>query len=339
MYEQWHPLGPVGVISAFNFPTAVWAWNAMIAMICGNTVVWKPSSKAAVTALATMKLVWPVLKSNNLPEGILNLVIGDRKCIGETLIHDKRVPLISVTGSVRMGRHVSGAVASRLGKIILELGGNNAIIVAPSADLGLAVRGTVFGSVGTAGQRCTSTRRVMVHESIYKAFCQSLIQVYQQIRIGNPFEDGIHMGPLIDSRAVNSRKYFSATRAATAASPMSISALPERRSEVPSAARRIRGADAKPGPTRGRPICGDRPVSSTGQKNCRWPRELNSAWRKDRMSNSDQYASWQIPDNIFNYVELVSQSDGIGKISGAKLGSEIAIIGAGCAGLCAPMNY
>jgi aldehyde dehydrogenase (NAD+) len=204
MYEQWHPLGPVGVITAFNFPTAVWSWNAMIALICGNTVIWKPSSKAACTAMATMKLIWPVLEKNSLPEGILNLVIGDRKSVGEALIHDKRVPLISVTGSVRMGMHVSRAVASRLGKIILELGGNNAIIVAPSADLDLAVRATLFGAVGTAGQRCTTTRRVIVHEDSYETFCTLLIGAYRQVHIGNPFEEGIHMGPLIDLQAVKS---------------------------------------------------------------------------------------------------------------------------------------
>ncbi len=202
MYEQWHPLGPVGVMTAFNFPVAVWSWNALIALICGDTVIWKPSSKAALTAIAVMKLIWPVLKKNDLPDGILNLVIGDRKSIGEALIHDKRIPLISVTGSVRMGRYVSRAVASRLGKIILELGGNNAIIVAPSADLDLAVRGIVFGAVGTAGQRCTTTRRVIVHEDIYRTFCDSLIRAYQQVHIGNPFEEGVHMGPLIDPKAV-----------------------------------------------------------------------------------------------------------------------------------------
>ena len=204
MYEQWHPLGPVGVITAFNFPVAVWAWNAMIALVCGDTVIWKPSSKASLTAIAVMKLIWPVLKKNDLPKGILNLVIGDRKSIGEALIHDKRVPLISVTGSVQMGRHVSRAVASRLGKVILELGGNNAIIVASSADIDLAVRGTVFGAVGTAGQRCTTTRRVMVHEDIYEIFRESLIKAYRQVNIGNPFEEGIHMGPLIDLQAVKS---------------------------------------------------------------------------------------------------------------------------------------
>ena len=201
MYEQWHPLGPIGVITAFNFPVAVWSWNALIALVCGNTVIWKPSSKAALTAIATMKIIWPVLKKNGLPDGILNLVIGDRKTIGEKLIHDTRIPLVSATGSVAMGRHVSKAIASRLGKTILELGGNNAAIVASSTDLGLATRAIVFGAVGTAGQRCTSIRRAIVHEDIYENFCRSLIRSYQQIHIGHPLDENVHMGPLIDSRA------------------------------------------------------------------------------------------------------------------------------------------
>jgi aldehyde dehydrogenase (NAD+) len=202
MYEQWHPLGPVGVITAFNFPVAVWSWNAFIALVCGDTVIWKPSSKAALAAVATMKIIWPVLKDNGLPDGILNLVIGERKKVGEKLIHDSRIPLISATGSVAMGRHVSKAVASRLGKTILELGGNNAVIVAPSADMDLAVRGIVFGAVGTAGQRCTTIRRVIVHRNIYDDFCRSLISAYQQIHVGHPLDEGVHMGPLIDSQAV-----------------------------------------------------------------------------------------------------------------------------------------
>jgi aldehyde dehydrogenase (NAD+) len=204
LYEQWHPLGPIGVITAFNFPVAVWSWNAFVAMVCGDTVIWKPSSKAALTALATMKIIWPVLKENDLPDGILNLVIGDRGSAGEALIHDNRVPLISATGSVAMGRHVSRTVASRLGKTILELGGNNAIIVTASADLELAVRAVVFSAVGTAGQRCTTTRRVIVQSCIYEIFRDSLIKAYQQVRIGNPLEDGVHMGPLVDRRAVDS---------------------------------------------------------------------------------------------------------------------------------------
>ena len=202
MYEQWHPLGPVGVITAFNFPVAVWSWNALIALVCGDTVIWKPSSKAALTAIATMKIIWSVLKHNGLPDGVLNLVIGGRKTVGEKLIHDTRIPLISATGSVGMGRYVSRAVASRLGKTILELGGNNAVIVAPSADLDLAIRGIVFGAVGTAGQRCTTIRRVIVHEEIYDNFCRSLIRAYQQIHIGQPLDEVVHMGPMIDPQAV-----------------------------------------------------------------------------------------------------------------------------------------
>jgi len=202
MYEQWHPLGPVGVITAFNFPVAVWSWNALTALVCGDTVVWKPSSKAALSAIATMKIIWPVLKDNGLPDGVLNLVIGDRRSIGEKLIHDTRIPLISATGSVGMGRHVARAVASRLGKSILELGGNNAVIVAPSADLDLAIAGIVFGAVGTAGQRCTTIRRAIVHEDIYERFCSSLIRAYRQIRIGDPLDEAVHMGPLIDPAAV-----------------------------------------------------------------------------------------------------------------------------------------
>jgi aldehyde dehydrogenase (NAD+) len=202
MYEQWHPLGPVGVITTFNFPVAVWSWNALIALVCGDTVIWKPSSKAAFTAIATMKIIWPVLRNNDLPDGVLNLVIGDRKTVGEALIRDTRIPLISATGSVSMGRHVSRAVASRLGKTILELGGNNAVIVAPSADLDMAIRGIVFSAVGTTGQRCTTTRRLIVHKDIYASFCQALIRTYQQIHIGDPLDEGVHIGPLIDPQAM-----------------------------------------------------------------------------------------------------------------------------------------
>ena len=201
MYEQWHPLGPIGVITSFNFPVAVWSWNAMIALIAGDTVIWKPSSKVPLCAIATMNLVWQVLRENGLPEGICNLVIGNRQPIGEALVRDKRIALISATGSVPMGRHVGQAAATRFAKTILELGGNNAVIVAPSADLELALKAVVFGAVGTAGQRCTSTRRVIVHEDIFKEFSDALITTYQQITIGNPLEDGILMGPLIDRRA------------------------------------------------------------------------------------------------------------------------------------------
>jgi aldehyde dehydrogenase (NAD+) len=202
MYEQWHPLGPIGVITAFNFPVAVWAWNAMIALIAGDTVIWKPSSKASLTAIAAMKIAWRVLKENGLPEGILSVVIGRREDVGEALIKDARVSLISATGSVGMGRHVGQVVAARLGKTILELGGNNSVIVTPSADLELSVRAIVFGAVGTAGQRCTTTRRVIAHKKIYKALVQTLIKAYRQVRIGNPLEEATLMGPLIDRTAL-----------------------------------------------------------------------------------------------------------------------------------------
>jgi aldehyde dehydrogenase (NAD+) len=203
IYEQWHPLGPVGVITAFNFPLAVWSWNAFIAMVCGDTVIWKPSSKAALSAAAAMQLIWPVLKSHDLPDGILNLVVGPGPSIGEAMIHDRRIPLVSATGSVRMGREVAAAVGLRLGRTILELGGNNAVIVTPSADLELAVRAVVFGAIGTSGQRCTTIRRVLVHADMFDGFSAALVRSYQQLRIGNPLEDGVHMGPLVDAEAVN----------------------------------------------------------------------------------------------------------------------------------------
>lgn len=203
MYEQWHPLGPVGVVTAFNFPVAVWAWNAMIAMIAGDTVIWKPSSKAPLTAIATMKIAWDVLKKNSLPEGILNIVIGNRDEVGERLISDQRIPLVSATGSVRMGRHIGQAVARRMGKTILELGGNNAIIVTPNADMEMAVRAIVFGAVGTAGQRCTTTRRIIVHKDMHKPLSESLIKAYKQVKIGNPLEHDTLMGPLIDREAAD----------------------------------------------------------------------------------------------------------------------------------------
>lgn len=202
MYEQWHPLGPVGVITAFNFPVAVWAWNTMIAMIAGNSVIWKPSSKVPLCAVATMRIIWRVLEDNALPDGLLSLVIGNRQKIGEALISDRRVPLISATGSVRMGRHVNQVVASRLGKTILELGGNNAIIVTPNADLDLAVRAILFGAVGTAGQRCTTTRRIIVHQDVCDTLTDRLIKAYRQVSIGDPLKDGVLMGPLVDREAV-----------------------------------------------------------------------------------------------------------------------------------------
>jgi aldehyde dehydrogenase (NAD+) len=202
MYEQWHPLGPVGVITAFNFPVAVWSWNAFIALVCGDTVIWKPSSKAALTAVATMKIIWPLLKRNGLPDGILNLVIGERNSVGEALIQDRRIPLISATGSVAIGRHVAITVAQRLGKTILELGGNNGIIVTPEADMDLTVKAIVFGAIGTAGQRCTTTRRVIVHEHIFEKLSKALCKTYQQVRIGSPLDDEMHIGPLIGKAAV-----------------------------------------------------------------------------------------------------------------------------------------
>jgi aldehyde dehydrogenase (NAD+) len=202
MYEQWMPLGPVGVITAFNFPVAVWAWNTMLALIAGDTVIWKPSSKAPLTAIAIMKILWRVLKENNFPDGILNLVVGNRDDVGEALIKDVRVPLISATGSVAMGKHVSRVVASRLGRTILELGGNNGIIITANADMNLAVRAIVFGAVGTAGQRCTTTRRIIVHEQVFDDLSKALIKAYQQVKIGDPLMNDTLMGPLIDRNAV-----------------------------------------------------------------------------------------------------------------------------------------
>ncbi|MEE9437055.1 MAG: aldehyde dehydrogenase family protein, partial [Candidatus Adiutricales bacterium] len=202
LYEQWHPLGPVGVITSFNFPLAVWSWNAMLALIAGDSVIWKPSSKTPLTAIAVMKIIWRVLEANNLPEGILNLIIGGREEVGEAMINDSRMALVSATGSIAMGRHVAASAASRLGRTILELSGNNTVIVAPSADLDLTVRAIVFGSVGTAGQRCTTTRRVIAHQSIYTELSRALIKAYRQIRIGNPREEGVLMGPLVSLGAV-----------------------------------------------------------------------------------------------------------------------------------------
>ncbi len=202
MYEQWHPLGSIGVITAFNFPVAVWSWNAMIGLVAGDTVIWKPSSKATLTAIAVMKIVSQVLHENDLPEGILNLVIGSRDEVGEPLISDARLPLISATGSVAMGRHLGQVVASRLGKSILELGGNNAVIVTAKADLDLAIRAILFGAVGTAGQRCTTIRRVIVQKEVFNPLTDALIKAYGQVAIGNPLDEGVLMGPLVDRKAV-----------------------------------------------------------------------------------------------------------------------------------------
>ncbi len=203
MYEQWHPLGPIGVITAFNFPIAVWAWNAMIALIAGDTVIWKPSSKTFLIAIAVMKIIEKVLKDNGLPEGILSIVIGDRKEVGEPLINDNRLPLISATGSVAMGRHVGKTVAARMGNTLLELGGNNAVIVTKNADLDLAVRAILFGAVGTAGQRCTTIRRIIAHKKIFNTLKKSLIKAYHQVVIGDPLKKDVLMGPLVDKDAVS----------------------------------------------------------------------------------------------------------------------------------------
>lgn len=201
MYEQWHPLGIVGIISAFNFPVAVWSWNACIAWVCGDVCIWKPSEKAPLCGVACQNLFQQVLRANNLPEGISCLINGDYK-VGEMMTNDARVPLISATGSTRMGRIVGQAVAARLGRSLLELGGNNAIIITPSADLKMVITGAVFGAVGTAGQRCTSTRRLIIHESLYEDVKRTLSNAYKQLRIGNPLDPNNHVGPLIDTQAV-----------------------------------------------------------------------------------------------------------------------------------------
>ncbi len=205
MYEQYHPLGIVGIISAFNFPVAVWAWNAALAWVCGDVCVWKPSEKTPLCAIACQKIMSKVLKKNSLPEGISCLINGDYT-VGEWLTSDKSVPLISATGSTRMGRIVGARVAERFGKTILELGGNNAMIMSENADLNIGLVGVVFGAVGTAGQRCTTTRRLIIHESIYDDVKLKLIRAYKQINIGNPLDEKNHMGPLIDKSAVKSYK-------------------------------------------------------------------------------------------------------------------------------------
>jgi aldehyde dehydrogenase (NAD+) len=201
MYEQYHPLGVVGIISAFNFPVAVWSWNTMLAWVCGNVCIWKPSEKTPLCGIACQQIVAKVFKQNKLPEGISCLINGDAK-IGETLAADPRVALISATGSTRMGKAVAQTVAARLGKTLLELGGNNAIIITPEADKKIAITAAVFGAVGTAGQRCTSTRRLIIHESIYREFKETLAKAYTQLTIGNPLDSKNLVGPLIDKIAV-----------------------------------------------------------------------------------------------------------------------------------------
>jgi aldehyde dehydrogenase (NAD+) len=201
MYEQYHPLGIVGIISAFNFPVAVWSWNAMLAWVCGDVCIWKPSEKTPLTAIACQHIAQEIFKKHNIDEGVSCLVIGDRQ-IGELMANDPRVPLVSATGSTRMGKSIGAAVGARLGRSLLELGGNNSITISENADLDMSLIGAVFGAVGTAGQRCTSTRRLIIHESVYDAFKQKLVNAYKQIRIGDPLDENNHMGPLIDQDAV-----------------------------------------------------------------------------------------------------------------------------------------
>ena len=204
MYEQWHPMGIVGVISAFNFPVAVWSWNAMIALVCGDVVLWKPSSKVPLCAVATQQLMAGVLKRNKIPEGVLTLIIGANNEVGDAMLSDKRIPMISFTGSTHIGKKVARVVSERFGHHILELGGNNAIIVSDQADLDLAIRAVMFGAVGTAGQRCTTTRRLIIHEKVFSKFRDMLLKGYKQLRIGDPLDSKNHVGPLIDVKAVES---------------------------------------------------------------------------------------------------------------------------------------
>jgi len=201
MYEQWHPLGIVGIISAFNFPVAVWSWNAALALVCGNVCIWKPSEKTPLTAIACQHIIAKVFKKNAVTEGVCSLILGDKE-VGELMTNDGRVPLVSATGSTRMGKAVAAAVGARLGKSLLELGGNNAIIISEHADLDMSLIGAVFGAVGTAGQRCTSTRRLIIHESVYDTFTAKLVNAYGQLRIGDPLDQNNHVGPLIDTDAV-----------------------------------------------------------------------------------------------------------------------------------------
>ena len=202
MYEQYHPIGIVGIISAFNFPVAVWNWNTALAWVCGDVCVWKPSEKTPITAIACQQITKEVFEANGVPEGVSCVIIGGAE-IGKLMAEDTRVPLVSATGSTRMGKSVGAAVGARLGKSLLELGGNNAIIITPTADLKMVVPGAVFGAVGTAGQRCTSTRRLIIHESVYDKVKEALVNAYKQIRIGNPLDENNHVGPLIDTQAVD----------------------------------------------------------------------------------------------------------------------------------------
>jgi aldehyde dehydrogenase (NAD+) len=202
MYDQYHPLGIVGVVSAFNFPVAVWAWNAMLAMVCGDVVIWKPSSKVILCAVAVHNIVARVLKENNVPEGVLNLVAAGSRELGDEFFSDKNISLISFTGSTKIGKKVGALVGQRLGKTILELGGNNAIIITPEADIEMALRAVVFGAVGTCGQRCTSTRRIIVHDSVYDDFKKRLMEIYGKLPIGHSLDEKTLVGPLVDKWAV-----------------------------------------------------------------------------------------------------------------------------------------
>ncbi|WP_296638692.1 aldehyde dehydrogenase family protein [Polaribacter sp.] len=213
MREQWHPIGVVGIISAFNFPVAVWAWNTALAWICGDVCIWKASEKAPLCAVACQNIIVAILKENNLPEGISCIINGDYK-VGEMMTTDSRIPLISATGSTRMGRIVGATVAERFGKSLLELGGNNAIIITRTADLKVVVPGAVFGAVGTCGQRCTSTRRLIIHEAVYDKVRDAIVSAYQQIKIGNPLDENNHIGPLIDHDSV--KTYLAAIEKAKA---------------------------------------------------------------------------------------------------------------------------
>ena len=209
MFEQYHPLGVVGVITAFNFPVAVWAWNTMLALIAGDTVIWKPSSKTPLCAIAVHNIMANVLKANDVPEGVINLTVASSRILGDNFLDDKRMPLISVTGSVAIGRRVASRVGKRLGKVILELGGNNAVVISKDADQEMALRAVLFGAVGTAGQRCTSTRRLIIHEDVYDEFVSRLVSAYKQVaeKIGNPLDENTLVGPLIDRSAVEAYQW------------------------------------------------------------------------------------------------------------------------------------
>ena len=201
MYDQYHPLGIVGIISAFNFPVAVWSWNTMLAWVCGDVCIWKPSEKTPLCAIACQNITAKIFKKNNVPEGVNNLIVGGKE-VGEWISADTRIPLVSATGSTKMGKALSASVAQRLGRSLLELGGNNAIIITKDADLDMSLIGAVFGAVGTAGQRCTTTRRLIIHEKIYNQFKEKLISAYNQLKIGDPLNEKNHVGPLIDTDAV-----------------------------------------------------------------------------------------------------------------------------------------